>query len=51
MVGSDGQGLLPEDELPGGDVPGRHQAPPHPRQARDTVWETLSLVLVQRTVL
>ena len=51
MVGSDGHGLLPEDELPGGDVPGGHDAPAHPRHAGHQEGQTLAPVLVQSPVL
>ena len=51
MVGSDGHGLLPEDELPGGDVPGGHDAPAHPRHAGHQEGQTQAPVLVQSPML
>ena len=51
VVGPNDQGLLPEDELPGGDVPGGHHAPAHPLLEGDQEGETLAPVLVQGPVL
>ena len=51
VVGPDDQSLLPEDELPGGDVPGGHHAPAHPLLEGDQEGETLAPVLMQSLVL
>ena len=51
VVGPDGHGLLPEDELPGGDVPGGQDAPAHPLPPGHQEGQTLRPVLVQSSVL
>ena len=51
VVGPNDQSLLPEDELPGGDVPGGHHTPAHPLLEGDQEGETLAPVLMQSLVL